>query len=120
MDKLYVVAGNMDEFRQFVNRKKAEHDKANEIMPRYIFVHSTDTLRGLSKVHGWFTGTYQRRSDIEQIKECIKIINAIRWPSLYDTYTQNIDSYKNISDMFRDIEAHNNMVFEAMYNNSSN
>ena len=76
MDKLYVVAGNMDEFRQFVNRKKAEHDKANEIMPRYIFVHSTDTLRGLSKVHGWFTGTYQRRSDIEEIKIRISVINS--------------------------------------------
>ena len=76
MNKSYVIAGNMDEFRRFVNRKKAEYVNTMAISPIYIYVHSVDTLRGLCEVHGWYTGTYEQRSDIEEIKTMIRVINS--------------------------------------------
>lgn len=111
MNKSYVVAGNMDEFRQFVNRKKVEYDKSTLMMPRYIFVHSTATIRGLSEVHGWFTGTYEQRSDIEEIKATIKVIN----------FSLAMLKGKTITGVWLDeIEANIPMASGPMYINSSN
>lgn len=86
VQKSYIVAGNMDEFRHFVARKKVEHDNNMKLMPEYVYVHNVDRLRGLSEVHGWFIGSYEQRSDINLIKSTITIINMPHTGAKFDPY----------------------------------
>ena len=65
----YVVAGNYDEYKAYVKRKP-------RIEFYYKYVSSIDTLRGLSEIDGFYYGSYESRSDINEIKTAINIIKA--------------------------------------------
>ena len=63
----FVVAGNMREYYAFLDKHK---DDINVI---YLYVNSTRDLKGMKNIEGYFTGTYNERSDIETIKEVIRM-----------------------------------------------
>ena len=63
----YVVSGNYEEYQEFLEKHK---DDINVI---YLYVNSTRDLKGMKNIEGYFTGTYNERSDIETIKEVIRM-----------------------------------------------
>jgi hypothetical protein len=75
--KKFVVAGNMTEYYAFLDKHK---DDINVI---YLYVNSTRDLKGIKNIEGYFTGTYNKRPDIETIKEVIKISKN----NTYNEYT---------------------------------
>ena len=64
--KKFVVAGNMKEYYAFLDKHK---DDINVI---YLYVNSTRDLKGMKNIEGYYTGTYNKRPDIETIKEVIR------------------------------------------------
>ena len=78
-DKIYIVAGNMSEFRSYVDRKLRERWNRGDTsctMSDYVMVHSAERLRGLVKIKGFYIGTYEQRSDINEIRQQIAIIKS--------------------------------------------
>ena len=84
-DKIYVIAGTRNEYEGF-SRKKAQQlwEEGNTAisLSHFVFVHSVDQLRGLRDIHGYFIGTFARRSDINQLKHCLCFINNVPLTSL--------------------------------------
>jgi len=80
MNKIYVVAGNYDQYRMYVRRKIQElYNQGNTSisMSDFVHVHNADSLRGLQNIHGFFVGTYRERSDLQEIIQTLRIINNI-------------------------------------------
>jgi hypothetical protein len=70
-DPLWIVAGTQKEFEDFVIRKRTmglHYD--------YRYVHSANVLRGLSRIRGFYIGTYKERLDWKYIEEMIRIIKS--------------------------------------------
>ena len=70
-DPLWIVAGNKDQFDNFVIRKRTmgfDYD--------FRYVVSADMLRGLAKIRGFYIGDYENHPDWENIKLMIQIIKA--------------------------------------------
>jgi len=68
---LYVVAGNQDEYDDFVIRKRM---KGIDYDFRYVI--SADVLHGLNCIRGFYIGSYQERDDWSEIDSVIKMIKA--------------------------------------------
>jgi hypothetical protein len=66
MDRKYVVAGNHTQYKMWLHQKGFNPHE-------YVYVSTTDTLRGVSNPHGFFVGTYEDRPDINGIKLQIKL-----------------------------------------------
>lgn len=79
--KKYVVAGNHNEFVNYVNKKQLENGV------HYIYVNGPDQLRGLNEISGVFIGTFEERSDIEEIRLQITLIKG----------RNRVNKYKKIS-----------------------
>lgn len=75
---LYIVAGNFQEYENYVEKKLKEMDSPFAPEVQFKYVASVDTIRGLSKIHGSYIGTYKSRPDIEDIKNAIAAIKAGR------------------------------------------
>ena len=71
-DQTYIVAGNLGEFRAYVNRKHAED--VDNYGKKYIYVRDRYTLMGLSNITGYYIGTAFMRKDIDQIKQAIAYV----------------------------------------------
>ena len=68
---LYVVAGNQDEYDDFVIRKRMRgHDYD------FRYVVCADVLCGLDSIRGFYIGSYQERNDWPEIDIVIKKIKA--------------------------------------------
>ena len=65
--KKYVVAGNYQEYNEFMYRHR---DTPNEV---YVYVDSYTQLKGMVNIEGYYVGTYYKRHDIEAIKDIIKM-----------------------------------------------
>ena len=65
--KKYVVAGNYEEYNEFMYRHR---DTPNEV---YVYVDSYTQLKGIVNIEGYYTGTYYKRGDIGEIKEIIRM-----------------------------------------------
>ena len=78
-EKLYIIAGNRQEFEFFI-RKKAD-DLVKDGYPislsHFVYVSSPETLLGHRDVHGWFYGSYRQRKDLRDIVMQIRVINNI-------------------------------------------
>ena len=70
-DPLWIVAGTQKEFEDFVIRKRI---MGLHFDYRYVF--SADVLRGLSRIRGFYIGTYKDRLDWDQIEMAIQIIKS--------------------------------------------
>ena len=69
-DKYYVICGNRNEFQEFVTKKAADmwmNGTTSVSLSNFVFVHSSEQLRGQSCPHGWFFGTWRGLSNIKEI-----------------------------------------------------
>ena len=65
--KKYIVAGNYEEYNEFMYRHR---DTPNEV---YVYVDSYTQLKGIVNIEGYYVGTYYKRHDIGAIKDIIKM-----------------------------------------------
>ena len=81
--KLFVVAGNFEEFQDFVIRKRMKGFSYD-----FVYVSKPEMLRGMTTIRGFYIGTYRNREDWPQIRDMIAIIkvkeNAIPEEALDD------------------------------------
>lgn len=68
---LFIVAGNQQEFDDFVIRKRTMGHNYD-----FRYVASPDTIRGLSIIRGFYIGRYQEREDWPEIAVAIQTIKA--------------------------------------------
>ena len=101
--KMLVVAGDMDEFYEFIQKK-------NSISTVYSYVNSPSAFRGISKddLKGIFIGTWYDRPDILNI---VAAINAIKGgiplevtDKLNERYNSTISVSNTTTSSFNDIE----------------
>ena len=69
--KLFVIAGNYQEFQDFVIRKRMKGFSYD-----FVYVSNRDMIRGLDTIRGFYIGTYRQREDWAQIRDAIAIIKA--------------------------------------------
>ena len=69
--KLFVVAGNYQEFQDFVIRKRMKGFTYD-----FVYIANADELRGMSTIRGFYIGTYRDRPDWPEIRDAIAIIKA--------------------------------------------
>ena len=69
--KLFVVAGNFEEFQDFVIRKRMKGFSYD-----FVYVSSPEMLRGMTTIRGFYIGTYRDREDWPQIRDMIAIIKV--------------------------------------------
>lgn len=78
LDKIFVLAGNYDQFKQFrqqlIEALKEEHHsfKISDV----IYIAGADTLRGMREVWGYKVGTWAYRRDIKDIIEQLMIVGS--------------------------------------------
>ena len=80
-ERIYIVAGNYDEFEQYARKKFDEWRRRTPVKKElskptleYVYVKDRYTLLGLSNVKGYYIGTAFQRKDINQIKEAIACV----------------------------------------------
>ena len=69
--KLFVVAGNYQEFQDFVIRKRMKGFSYD-----FVYISSAEMLKGMSTIRGFYIGTYRQREDWSEIRDFITIIKA--------------------------------------------
>jgi len=73
-ERIYIVAGTHEEFKEYIAKKRREwHNETHKesLFPVYTFVWQTETLRGLENPKGFFIGSWRKRVDIQEIKTTI-------------------------------------------------
>ena len=73
-DIIWIVAGNMQEFDAYILRHLQR--KSRTTLTEYKFVFSTDQLRGLDNIKGFYIGSYKSRPDIDEIRNVIAVIKS--------------------------------------------
>lgn len=79
-EKIFVVAGNVDQFKAYSNKRARELWEQGETsisLSNFVYVNGPEVFRGFNQVHGVFTGTYRYRPDIRDIVREIRRINQI-------------------------------------------
>jgi hypothetical protein len=76
--RIYIVAGTFDEFKGVQARKLQEYrsDPTLYVYPELRYVWSTEVLRGLSNIEGFYYGSYEQRPDIDEIRQLIATIKS--------------------------------------------
>jgi len=69
--KLFVVAGDYQEFQDFVIRKRMKGFSYD-----FVYISNAEMLRGMSTIRGFYIGTYRNRQDWPEIRDQIAIIKA--------------------------------------------
>ena len=69
--KLFVVAGNYQEFQDFVIRKRMKGFTYD-----FVYVSGAEMLQGMTTIRGFYIGTYRKREDWPQIRDFIAIIKV--------------------------------------------
>ena len=101
--KMLVVAGNMEEFYEFIEKK-------NSISTVYSYVNSPSAFIGMSKddLKGIFIGTWYDRPDILHIVTAISVIKGgiplEVTDKLNGRYNSTISVSDTITSSFNDIE----------------
>jgi hypothetical protein len=70
LEKIYVIAGDHSQFRQFRNQlTEALNDLGLEINAYdIIYIDNVDRIRGIHRPWGYRVGTWNDRKDIDDIK----------------------------------------------------
>jgi hypothetical protein len=78
-EKVFVVAGNYQQYKEWVHRNMDRYYANNPSMSlsNFVYVSGPEVYRGFSEVHGVFTGTYKERPDIKEIETMIRMINRL-------------------------------------------
>ena len=69
--KFFVVAGNYQEFQDFVIRKRMKGFSYD-----FVYVSTPEMLRGMTTIRGFYIGTYREREDWPQMRDLIAIIKV--------------------------------------------
>jgi hypothetical protein len=69
IDPFYIVAGNRDQFDNFVIRKRIRGFNYD-----FRYVSDANVLRGLTKIRGFYVGDYKMHPDWPNIEMMIYII----------------------------------------------
>jgi hypothetical protein len=69
--KFFVVAGNYQEFQDFVIRKRTKGFTYD-----FVYVSNAEMLRGMTTIRGFYIGTYREREDWPIIRDLIAIIKV--------------------------------------------
>jgi hypothetical protein len=69
IDPFYIVAGNRDQFDNFVIRKRVLG-----FFYDFRYVRDAEMLRGLTRIRGFYVGDYENHPEWLNIKEAIQII----------------------------------------------
>jgi hypothetical protein len=69
--KLFVIAGNYQEFQDFVIRKRMKGFSYD-----FVYVSNAGMLKGMTTIRGFYIGTYRQREDWSEIRDFIAIIKA--------------------------------------------
>ena len=69
--KLFVIAGNYQEFQDFVIRKRMKGFSYD-----FVCVSNAEMLRGMTTIRGFYIGTYREREDWPIIRDLIAIIKV--------------------------------------------
>ena len=69
--KLFVVAGNYQEFQDFVIRKRMKGFSYD-----FVYVSKPEILYGMTTIRGFYIGSYRDREDWPQIRDMIAIIKV--------------------------------------------
>ena len=69
IDPFYIVAGNRDQFDNFVIRKRVLGFNYD-----FKYVSDANVLRGLTKIRGFYVGDYESHPEWLNIKQAIEII----------------------------------------------
>lgn len=67
--KLFVVAGNYQEFQDFVIKKRMKGFSYD-----FVYISGAEMLKGMTTIRGFYIGTYREREDWPQIRDAIAII----------------------------------------------
>jgi hypothetical protein len=89
--KKYIVAGNYEEYNEFVFRHRDNRTES------FVYVDSYTQLKGLVNIEGYYTGTYYKRGDIGAIKEIIKmskITTGYIAEPVMELYNNHVVAYK--------------------------
>jgi len=74
-NKIFVVAGNYEQYKDWVKRNLAENTSIS--LSNFVYVNGPEVFRGFNQVHGYFVGSYRTRPDIREIVWEIRRINHI-------------------------------------------
>ena len=70
MNMIYVIAGNQQQFVDYVQRNIEWRHHCGEFSASttdYVYVADTRSLMGIKEPHGVFIGTFKEREDISEI-----------------------------------------------------
>jgi hypothetical protein len=90
--KIFIVAGNVQEFEAYKAKKLVEWTEYSNILdpfPEYVCVHNGWQLKGLNEIEGYYIGSYKDRTDLDEVLWCIKAIKGRQ---------KNVDNLKNIAN----------------------
>lgn len=91
--KIFIVAGNHNEFESYKQRKLYEWSVGPSAkidpFPEYVYVQNAWQLKGLNEIEGYFIGTYKNRTDLEEIEWSIKAIKGRQ---------NNVDNLKSVAN----------------------
>ena len=76
--KYFVIAGNHHQYLEFAKQKVTEGWPGDTTLSLsdFVYVSHSNTLRGYSKPHGFFVGTWRERKDIREILSLLAIAYA--------------------------------------------
>ena len=95
---LYIVAGNNNEYRNWVAQQKTFHPSETR------YVSNADQLRGMSTLEGRFIGTCYDRSDIVDIVTCINVIRSrTKKPIVLLESLRHLSAYEVMDTHFRNV-----------------
>ena len=76
-EKIFIVAGNYEQYKQWVknNIDRYYSNNTSISLSNFVFVSGPEIFRGYNEVHGVYTGSYKNRPDINEIVQMIGMIN---------------------------------------------
>ena len=108
--RIYIVAGNYNQFLNYRNRKIKEHglNPNPDFQPEYVYVTHESNLAGLDEIEGFYIGTYEQRTDIREIQWRISSIKS-RYKTKDGFYSVKVNGYTLASnDYFAETNATTN------------
>lgn len=77
-EKIYVIAGTMDQFRTFRNQLAGVLTAEGHAVNSHdlVYVSGPDVFRGVYKPWGYLVGTWQDRSDIWPIVDAVNVSHS--------------------------------------------
>lgn len=94
MNKIYVIAGNHQQFTAFARKKLTEEwDKSitdntpfNKSMSDFVYIREPDQLLGVNNPKGYLVGTWRELPDIKNILINLQIGTMGRVPVIRELY----------------------------------